>query len=86
MQKLNLKVNETKNAVARPEGGKFLWYSFGSGQGPWYLARSAALCIGLSNEYFHSLELPTLIDGCSVTNSNCRVRARAHGGGAGVTV
>jgi len=32
----------------------------GSGHGPWYLARSKALSIGLSNAYFKSLGLPSL--------------------------
>src|SRR6516162_2766301 len=36
----------------------------GSGRGPWYLARAQALSVGLSNAYFTSLGLPTLIDGC----------------------
>ena len=36
----------------------------GSGRGPWYLAKSKALSVGLSNAYFNSLGLPTLIDGC----------------------
>src|ERR1041384_6171318 len=31
--------------------------------GPWYLARAKALSVGLSNAYFKSLGLPTLIDG-----------------------
>jgi RNA-directed DNA polymerase len=35
----------------------------GSGLGPWYLARAKALSVGLSNAYFASLGLPTLIDG-----------------------
>jgi RNA-directed DNA polymerase len=35
-----------------------------SGRGPWYLAKSKALSVGLSNGYFKSLGLPTLIDGC----------------------
>src|ERR1700685_3259997 len=34
----------------------------GSGLGPWYLAKSKALSVGLSNAYFRSLGLPTLID------------------------
>jgi RNA-directed DNA polymerase len=34
----------------------------GSGRGPWYLARSKALSMGLSNAYFKSLGLPSLID------------------------
>jgi RNA-directed DNA polymerase len=33
-----------------------------SGLGPWYLARAKALSVGLSNAYFKSLGLPTLID------------------------
>jgi RNA-directed DNA polymerase len=33
----------------------------GSGHGPWYLARSQALARGLSNAYFRSLGLPSLI-------------------------
>src|SRR5258705_6937828 len=36
----------------------------GSGRGPWYLARAKALSVGLSNAYFKSLGLPTLIAGC----------------------
>ena len=36
----------------------------GSGRGPWYLARAKALSVGLSNAYFNSLGLPTLIEGC----------------------
>jgi RNA-directed DNA polymerase len=32
----------------------------GSGRGPWYLARSKALSVGLSNAYFKSLGLPSL--------------------------
>ena len=36
----------------------------GSGRGPWYLARSKALSVGLSNAYFQSLGLPSLVDGC----------------------
>ena len=35
-----------------------------SGRGPWYLAKAKALSVGLSNAYFKSLGLPTLIDGC----------------------
>jgi RNA-directed DNA polymerase len=34
----------------------------GSRLGPWYLARAKALSVGLSNAYFKSLGLPTLID------------------------
>ena len=36
----------------------------GSGRGPWYLARAKALSVGLSNAYFKSLGLPSLIDEC----------------------
>jgi RNA-directed DNA polymerase len=36
----------------------------GSGHGPWYLARSRALSVGLSNAYFRSLGLPSLVDDC----------------------
>jgi len=34
----------------------------GSGLGPWYLARAKALSVGLSNAYFKSLGLPSLIE------------------------
>jgi RNA-directed DNA polymerase len=34
----------------------------GSGRGPWYLARAKALSVGLSNAYFKSLGLPSLIE------------------------
>ena len=36
----------------------------GSGGGPWYLARSKALSVGLSNAYFQSLGLPSLVEDC----------------------
>jgi RNA-directed DNA polymerase len=36
----------------------------GSGRGPWYLARAKALSVGLSNAYFKSLGLPSLIEEC----------------------
>jgi RNA-directed DNA polymerase len=36
----------------------------GCGRGPWHLVRSTALCVGLSNAYFKSLGLPSLIEGC----------------------
>src|SRR4051794_19370367 len=35
-----------------------------SGRGPWYLARSKALSIGLSNAHFRSLGLPSLFEDC----------------------
>src|ERR1700690_4194030 len=34
----------------------------GSGLGPWYLAKAQALSVGLSNAYFKSLGLPSLVD------------------------
>jgi RNA-directed DNA polymerase len=36
----------------------------GSGRGPWYLARSKALSVGLSNAYLRSLGLPSLFENC----------------------
>ena len=36
----------------------------GSGLGPWHLARSKALSVGLSNKYFRSLGLPSLFGTC----------------------
>jgi len=36
----------------------------GCGYGPWHLARSPALAMGLSNAYFRSLGLPSLVEGC----------------------
>ena len=35
-----------------------------SSRGPWYLARTKALCVGLSNAYFKSLGLPSLFEEC----------------------
>src|SRR5713226_5973872 len=35
-----------------------------SGRGPWPIARSKALCFGLSNAYFRSLGLPSLFGAC----------------------
>jgi RNA-directed DNA polymerase len=37
----------------------------GSGLGPWYLAKAKALSVGLSNAYFKSLGLPSLIEDVS---------------------
>jgi RNA-directed DNA polymerase len=34
----------------------------GGGRGPWHLARSKALLVGLSNANFKSLGLPSLVD------------------------
>src|SRR5205814_8404043 len=56
----------------------------GSGLGPWYLARAKALSVGLSNAYFKSLGLPTLIDESPRNLSNRRVRTRTHVGVAAV--
>src|SRR6266478_681473 len=36
----------------------------GSGRGPWYLAKTKALSVGLSNAYFKSLGLPSLFEDC----------------------
>jgi RNA-directed DNA polymerase len=36
----------------------------GSGRGPWYLACTKALNVALSNAYFQSLGLPSLVEGC----------------------
>jgi RNA-directed DNA polymerase len=36
----------------------------GSGRGPWRIARSKALSVGLPNAYFQSLGLPSLVEGC----------------------
>jgi len=44
--------------------GPLVNQTVGSGRGPWRLARSKALSMGLSNAYFKSLGLPSLIDGC----------------------
>jgi len=35
-----------------------------SGRDPWYLARAKALSVGLSNAYFKSPGLPSVVDGC----------------------
>lgn len=35
-----------------------------SGYGPWRLIRSRGICAGLSNAYFRSIGLPSLIDAC----------------------
>ena len=42
--------------------GPLASHTAGSGRGPWYLARSKALSVGLSNAYFKSLGLPSLIE------------------------
>jgi RNA-directed DNA polymerase len=36
----------------------------GSGRGPWYLALTKALNVGLSKAYFRSLGRPSLFEGC----------------------
>ena len=36
----------------------------GSGRGPWHLARSKALSVGLSNAYLRSIGLPSLFESC----------------------
>src|SRR6266853_5889761 len=55
----------------------------GSGRGPWHLARSKALSIGLSNAHFKSLGLPSLIEARSPNFSNRRIRTRTYGGVGG---
>ena len=40
----------------------WLYVSAGSGRGPWHIARSKALSVGLSNAHFKSLGLPSLIE------------------------
>jgi len=56
----------------------------GSGRGPWYLALTHTLHVWLSNAYFKSLGLPSLVEDCRPNFSNRRVRTRTHGGVAGV--
>jgi predicted nucleic acid-binding protein len=50
--------------IALGVGPRLARNTAGSGRGPWYLARSKALNIGLSNAYFRSLGLPSLIGEC----------------------
>jgi RNA-directed DNA polymerase len=44
--------------------GRLASNTAGSGFGPWHLARSKALLVGLSNKYFRSLGLPSLFGTC----------------------
>jgi len=48
--------------IARGVSARAASNTAGSGRGPWYLARSRALSIGLSNAHFNSLGLPSLIE------------------------
>lgn len=48
----------------------------GSGLGPWYLVLAKTLSVGLSNSYFESVGLPSLVDDERYQLSNGRVRAR----------
>jgi hypothetical protein len=41
-----------------------LWAVVQCGRGPWYIARSKALSLGLSNAYFRPLGLPSLFGAC----------------------
>jgi RNA-directed DNA polymerase len=50
--------------IARGVKGRLASNTAGSGRGPWHLARSKALSMGLSNEYFRSLGLPSLFGTC----------------------
>src|SRR3982075_4384203 len=55
----------------------------GSGRGPWHIARSKALSVGLSNAHFKSLGLPSLVETRSRNFSNRRIRTRTYGGVGG---
>jgi hypothetical protein len=55
----------------------------GSDRGPWNIARSKALSLGLSNAYFKLLGLPTLVETRWRNFSNRRIRTRTHGGVGG---
>jgi RNA-directed DNA polymerase len=44
--------------------GRLASNTAGSGRGPWHLARSKALSVGLSNAYFRLLGLPSLFGTC----------------------
>ena len=50
--------------IARGVSPRLASNTAASGRGPWHLARSKALSIGLSNAYFRSLGLPSLVEGC----------------------
>jgi RNA-directed DNA polymerase len=47
--------------IARGVSPQLASNTAGSGLGPWYLARSKALSVGLPNAYFRSLGLPSLV-------------------------
>jgi RNA-directed DNA polymerase len=48
--------------IANGVSGRLASNTAGSGRGPWHLARSKALSVGLSNAYFKSLALPSLVE------------------------
>src|SRR5437588_13068641 len=50
----------------------------GSGLGPWYLAKAKALSVGLSNAYFKSLGLPSLIEEALTSPSRTAVYGRVR--------
>jgi RNA-directed DNA polymerase len=50
--------------IARGVSERLASNTASSGRGPWYLARSKALSVGLSNAYFKSLGLPSLFEEC----------------------
>ena len=50
--------------IAHGVGPQLAGNTAASGLGPWRLARSKAINIGLSNAYFRSLGLPSLVDAC----------------------
>jgi RNA-directed DNA polymerase len=48
--------------IALRVSGQLSTNTAGSGRGPWYVARSKALSVGLSNAHFKSLGLPSLFE------------------------
>ena len=56
----------------------------GSGRGPWYLALTKALNVGLLMRISNRSDFRHCSETVSVTVSNRRVRTRTHGGVAGV--
>ena len=48
--------------IALRVSGQLSTNTAGSGRGPWYIARSKALSVGLSNAHFKSLGLPSLFE------------------------
>src|ERR1019366_154576 len=65
--------------IARGVSGE-LRNTAGSGRGPWHIARSKALSVGLSNAHFKSLGLLSLVEARYPNFSNRRIRTRTYGG------